>query len=160
MKAKITDYFIKNCKDAANKQHLWYAIDDRHDYIMYSMDNIIAYIVEYDARLHAIFEAVKAPERNYGETYLLIFRGENEIESGKLDNAARYKFHDHTYLHIDDYMFDYDYIKRKIPKGDINYSAYRCGQNGRFAILVIKEGYAACITIISCAYKKVGYGNG
>ena len=156
MKAKITDYFIKNCKDAANRGHLWYAVDDRRDNIMYSMDNISAYIVDYDARLHAIFEAVHAIERGFGETYLVLFQGSTLIEYGPIEKAEKYKYHDHTYLHIVDYMFDYDYIKRKLPKGDITYSVYKINQNSKVAILVFRENSIPCITLISCAYKKVG----
>ena len=64
MKAKISDYFCKNCKDAANDGILWYAVSLNRNQIMYTIDNVCLFIVDYDPRLLAIFEYVKGATRN------------------------------------------------------------------------------------------------
>lgn len=161
MKAKINDYFTKNCKDAANHGYLWYAIDTDRKHIMFSMDNIIVNVVEYDARLHSILEYVHGDVRCYEVMYDKLFYTDDRhviVEDALFAKATKYRYQEHTYLKIgDDYFFDYDYFKRKLPKdADIVFDVYTVYPKCPIACMIVYENYWPIMAIVNCAYKKVG----
>ena len=163
MKAKISDYFCKNCKDAANDGILWYAVSLNRNQIMYTIDNVCLFIVDYDPRLLAIFEYVKGATRNYEIVRNDIFYYDDKFlvlsETPLTDMRPRYiyKYHDNEYLHIGDYFFNYSYFKRKIPSiKECTIEVYTPREGSMIAVMVVYENNRACAAIVNCGFKKVG----
>ena len=167
MKAKITDYFTKNCADAARMGLLWYCVNDDRTKIMFTMDKIVLFDVDYELCLHAILADVHGETRRYDAVHDVMFctEGKDIVTEDRtfkdLKYSEKYPYKEHNYLKFDDYIFDYDYFRRKLPKGDnIMFDVITPHKHHPMALMLVYENNIACMAICNTAYKKVGLYHG
>ncbi len=167
MKSKITDYFTKNCADAARMGLLWYCVNDDRTKIMFTMDKIILFDVDYDPRLHAILADVHGEIRNYDAVHDVMFCTEGrdiiteDRDFKQLHRFECYTYKETNYLKFGYYIFNYDYFRRKLPKGDnITFDIVTPHKDHPMALMLVYENNISCMAICNTAYKKVGLYDG